>query len=178
MLKLFFIFFKIGAFTLGGGYAMLPMIQNEIVAKNRWIDEARFIELLAMAQSCPGPIAVNTSVFIGYKIFGLPGAIVACLGIVLPSVIAILAIVLYLSEYRSNKHVEAVFKALKPAVIALIAAPIYGMAKKIGFSAPNLIIAVLACVSVAVFKVSAPLVIVFCVFAGLLGNNLGTIATK
>ena len=89
-LKLFGIFFKIGAFTLGGGYAMLPLIQNEIVEKNNWIKEDEFLELLAMAQSAPGPIAVNVAVFVGYKIGGLPGTIITSLGTVLPSFLIIL----------------------------------------------------------------------------------------
>jgi chromate transporter len=128
--SLFSIFFKIGAFTLGGGYAMLPLIQREVVEKNAWVDEEEFLELLAMAQSAPGPIAVNVAVFVGYKVAGLTGCLLCTLGTVLPSFFIILLIAMYFFNFRSNLYVEGFFKGLKPAVVALIAVPAINMAKK------------------------------------------------
>ena len=129
LLKLFTIFFKIGLFTFGGGYAMIPLIQREVIDKNRWIDKQDFLDMLVLAQSTPGPIAVNTAVFIGYKIAGTPGAIVTTLGTVMPSFIVILSLALFFAEVRENRFVDAAFRAMRPAVVALIVAPLIGLVK-------------------------------------------------
>lgn len=122
-------FCKIGAFTLGGGYAMIPIIQEEVVTRRRWIAEDEFLDLLALAQSAPGILAANTAIFIGYKLRGLPGAVIATLGAALPSFIIILLIAIVFTDYRNNPTVEAVFKGIRPAVVALIAAPLIKMTK-------------------------------------------------
>ena len=93
-------FFKIGLFTFGGGYAMLPLIEQELIAKRGWIEHKEFLDLLTLAQSVPGPIAINTSVFVGYKMRGLKGAVAALLGSVLPSFVIILAIALLFADIR------------------------------------------------------------------------------
>ena len=108
-------FFKIGLFTLGGGYAMLPLIEQELIAKRGWIEHKEFLDLLTLAQSVPGPIAINTSVFVGYKMRGLKGAVAALLGSVLPSFVIILA--------------DAAFKGMRPAVVALIVVPVISLAR-------------------------------------------------
>ena len=95
-------FFKIGLFTFGGGYAMLPLIEQELIAKRGWIEHKEFLDLLTLAQSVPGPIAINTSVFVGYKMRGLKGAVAALLGSVLPSFVIILAIALLFADIRHN----------------------------------------------------------------------------
>lgn len=128
-LEAFGIFFKIGAFTIGGGYAMVPLIENEIVTKRNWIGKDDFIDLLAIAQSAPGILAVNISIFIGYKLRGIRGSIVTALGTVLPSFIIILAIALFFHNFKDNPIVERIFKGIRPAVVALIAAPTFSMAK-------------------------------------------------
>lgn len=125
----FSIFFKIGAFTIGGGYAMVPLIENEIVTKRRWIAKEDFIDLLAIAQSSPGILAVNISIFIGYRLRGVKGSIVTALGTILPSFLIILAIALFFHTFKDNAYVERIFKGIRPAVVALIAAPTFGMAK-------------------------------------------------
>ncbi len=127
--QIFYTFFKIGAFTIGGGYAMIPLIQDEVVGKRQWIREDEFLDLLALAQSAPGIIAANTAIFIGYKMRGLPGAVFATLGAVLPSFIIILLIAACFADYKDNPAIEAIFKGIRPAVVALIAAPLYKMAK-------------------------------------------------
>ena len=113
-------FFKIGLFTFGGGYAMLPLIEQELIAKRGWIEHKEFLDLLTLAQSVPGPIAINTSVFVGYKMRGLKGAVAALLGSVLPSFVIILAIALMFADIRHNPVVDAAFKGMRPAVVALI----------------------------------------------------------
>ena len=128
-LEAFSIFFKIGAFTIGGGYAMVPLIENEIVTKRNWISKDDFIDLLAIAQSAPGILAVNISIFIGYKLRGIRGSLVTALGTVLPSFVIILAIAMFFHNFKDNPIVERIFKGIRPAVVALIAAPTFSMAK-------------------------------------------------
>jgi len=118
-LELFWIFFKIGAFTLGGGYAMVPLIQAEIIDKKNWIEEEEFVKLLALAQSSPGALAVNISVFVGYKIKRMLGVIVTVVASALPSFIVILLIALLFSNIQDNVYVIKAFKAIRPMVVAL-----------------------------------------------------------
>ncbi|MCD8100990.1 MAG: chromate transporter [Alistipes sp.] len=129
---LFWSFFKIGIFTFGGGYAMIPLMQREVVDRRGWVARDRFLELLTLAQSAPGPISLNTAVFVGYNLGRLPGAVLGLLGVVLPSFIVILLVALYFSGIRHNKVFEAAFTGMRPAVVALIAAPIFGLAKGMG----------------------------------------------
>ena len=129
LLKLFTTFFKIGLFSFGGGFAMIPLIQREVIEKNKWVDDKDFLDMLVLAQSTPGPIAVNTSVFVGYKVRGVAGAIAATLGTVLPSFIIILLLALFFVEVRENRYVDAAFRAMRPAVVALIVAPLMGLVK-------------------------------------------------
>ncbi len=134
----FSIFFKIGAFTIGGGYAMVPLIENEIVTKRQWISREEFVDLLAISQSAPGILAVNISIFIGYKLRGIRGSIVNVLGTVLPSFIIILAIALFFHTFKDNATIERIFKGIRPAVVALIAAPTFSMAKSAKINRYNL----------------------------------------
>ena len=129
LLELFTTFFKIGLFTFGGGYAMIPLIEREVIEKKRWVEKRDFLDMLVLAQSTPGPIAVNTSVFVGYKVAGTPGAVMATLGTVLPSFIVILLLALFFAEVRDNRYVDAAFRAMRPAVVALIVAPLLGLVK-------------------------------------------------
>ena len=117
---IFVSFLKIGMFTFGGGYAMLPLIEQELITKRRWIEQKEFLDLLTLAQSVPGPIAVNTSVFVGYKVRGLRGAAAALLGTVTPSFVIILVIAVFFAGIRHNPVVDAAFKGMRPAVVALI----------------------------------------------------------
>ena len=120
---------KIGTFTLGGGYAMLPLIQREVVDRQHWIDEEEFLNMIALAQAAPGLIAVNSAIFIGWRIGGWRGVAGAVLGAVLPSFVIILAIAMVFREWKEQPAVEAAFKGIRPAVVALIAAPLVKMAK-------------------------------------------------
>lgn len=126
---LFWSFFKIGLFTFGGGYAMIPLIQQEMIERRGWIASDEFIELLTLAQSSPGPMAINTSVFVGYKLRGLPGAVASMLGSVLPSFVIILLIAVFFADIRHNRVAEAAFMGMRPAVVALIIAPVLTMSK-------------------------------------------------
>ncbi len=127
--NLFWTYLKIGTFTLGGGYAMLPLIQREVVDRKGWIDEEEFLNMIALAQAAPGLIAVNSAIFIGWRVGGWKGVCGAVLGAVLPSFLIILAIAMVFQEWKEYPPVEAAFKGIRPAVVALIAAPLFKMAK-------------------------------------------------
>ena len=122
-------FLKIGVFTFGGGYAMIPIIQYEVVNRRRWLSEQEFVELLTIAQAAPGPISLNTAVFVGYKCKGYKGALAAIMGVVIPSFVIILLVAMFFHTMRDNRWVDAAFKGMRPAVVALIVAPIVGLAK-------------------------------------------------
>ena len=123
-LHLFWSFLKIGAFTFGGGYAMIPLIEREVIDRRRWVERAAFLDLLTLAQSAPGPIALNTAVFVGYKVRGLRGAVASLMGIVVPSFLIILLIAILFADIRHNAWVEAAFRGMRPAVVALIIFPV------------------------------------------------------
>lgn len=130
-LNLFLSFFKIGAFTFGGGWAMISIIEKEIVNKNQWISREDFLDLLAIAQAMPGILAVNIAVVIGDKLRGVRGSVCAALGTILPSFFMILAIAIFLTPdaIKNNATLNAIFKGIRPAVVALIIAPVITTAK-------------------------------------------------
>lgn len=125
----FKIFFKIGMFTLGGGYAMIPIIETEVVDKHKWVSKEEFIDLIAIAQSCPGVFAINISTFIGYKLKKIPGAVCCTLGTALPSFLIILAIAMFFHQFQDNPVVASMFRGIRPAVVALIAVPTFNLAR-------------------------------------------------
>lgn len=142
--QLFWTFMKIGTFTLGGGYAMLPLVQREVVDNRHWIDEEEYLTMIALAQAAPGLIAVNSAIFIGWRIGGWKGVCGAVLGAVLPSFCIILAIAMVFSEWKQLPAVEAAFRGIRPAVVALIAAPLVKMAKSARISWLTAIIPIVA----------------------------------
>ena len=141
-------FFKIGAFTLGGGYAMISIIQNEVVVKKKWIPEDQFVDLIAVAQSCPGVLAANISVFVGYKMRKTLGALVTCLGAILPSFLIILCIALFFHQFMDIPWVAAMFRGIRPAVVALIAVPTFTLAKSAKISLANCWIPIVTAIAI------------------------------
>ena len=128
-LNYFTIFFRIGLFTIGGGYAMVPLIEAEIVDKRKWIKKEEFLDLMALSQTVPGIFAVNIAIFIGYKLRKFWGAFFMALGTIMPSFLIILAIALFFRQFQHLEPVERVFEGIRPGVVALIAAPTFKMAK-------------------------------------------------
>ena len=122
---LFAVYFKIGLFTIGVGYAMIPLIQQEIVNTYHWITMAQFTDFIAVAESTPGPFAVNTSTFVGMKVAGLPGALATILGVTLPSFIIILVIAKWMKNFADNKYVKAALYGMMPVVVALILSAVF-----------------------------------------------------
>lgn len=123
-------FFKIGIFTLGGGYAMIPLIEEEVVNKHRWVEKDEMLDLIAIAQSCPGVFAINIAIFIGYKLRQERGAIATALGTALPSFLIILAIAIFFKQFEDNRIVAAIFRGIRPAVVALIAVPTFRLGQR------------------------------------------------
>lgn len=125
LFKLFLVFLKIGLFTVGGGYAMIPFIQKEAVEINKWITPKEFTEIIAVDTVTPGPIAVNLATFVGYKVSGITGAITATVGVVLPSLVLVTFIAAFFFAFKNNSVIQAILKGLKPAIIALIAIALF-----------------------------------------------------
>ena len=123
-------FFKIGIFTLGGGYAMIPLIEEEVVNRHRWVSKEELLDLIAIAQSCPGVFAINIATFIGYKLNKERGAIVSAAGTALPSFLIILIIAMFFHQFEDNRVVAAMFRGIRPAVVALIAVPTFNLGKQ------------------------------------------------
>jgi chromate transporter len=131
LLKLFYTFASIGAITFGGGYAMLPFLEREVVEKNKWATETEILDYYSLAQCTPGIIAVNVSTFIGYKKRGVTGAIAATLGMVFPSLVIITLIAAILTNFRDNEYVNMAFSGIRVAVCALILNSILKLSKRV-----------------------------------------------
>ncbi len=168
LFEMFISFFKIGAFTIGGGYAMLPLIQREVVKKKKWIDEEDFLDMVVVSQSAPGPLAVNISVFTGYKVKGIPGLISTVLGATLPSFLIIILVASIFIGIESNPIVESVFKGIRPAVVALIAVPVIKLGVSAKVNRKNFILPASVAVLVAFFRVNPIYVILSLIAIGLI----------
>ncbi|MBO4499864.1 MAG: chromate transporter [Bacteroidaceae bacterium] len=165
LLKLFLTFLKIGLFTIGGGYVMIPMIEREVVEQNSWISRQDFLDLLSISQTAPGIFAVNISIFIGYRMKGILGSIVTTIGTVLPSVTIILLIALFFHKFKDIELIENIFKGIRPAVVALILTPTLRLAGDAGISWRNAWVPVITAVAIWALGVS-PVIIISATIAG------------
>ena len=165
-------FFKIGMFTLGGGYAMIPIIEAEVVDKYKWIDREQFIDIVAVAQSCPGVMAVNMSTFIGYKMRGTRGALCTTLATALPSFFIILAIAIFFRQFQDNPVVESIFRGIRPAVVALIAATTFSLAKSAHISLTNCWIPIASALFIYLLHVNPVFIIIAAAVGGFLYGKL------
>ena len=159
--QIFTVFAKIGAFTIGGGYAMIPLIQAEM-SKRGWISDDELPDIVALSQSAPGVMAVNISIFAGNNLRGFKGSVAATLGSILPSFLIILAIAMFFTAFKDNPWVEKAFMGIRPVVISLIAVPMVNMARKSCKKWWQWLMAVAALVLVAFMNVS-PIYIIICV---------------
>lgn len=166
-LGLFATFFKIGAFTFGGGYAMIPLIQREIVDKKQWATNEDLLDIIAIAESTPGPIAVNAATFIGSKIDGFFGALFATLGVVLPSFITILAVSFAIAQFEHIKIVQYAFTGIRAAVLTLIIRALAAMYKECPKSPLSYIIAAAAFFVAAFTSINTIFIILGCAAVGL-----------
>lgn len=166
-------FFKIGMFTLGGGYAMIPIIEEEVVNRHRWVDKEEMLDLIAIAQSCPGVFAINISIFVGYKLRKVRGAIATALGTALPSFLIILAIAMFFHQFEDNRYIAAMFRGIRPAVVALIAVPTFNLGKSAQLNRFTVWIPVVSALAIWLLGVSPIWIIIA---AGLGGYIYGRIA--
>ena len=147
-------FFKIGLFTLGGGYAMIPLIEEEVVNRHRWVSREEMLDLIAIAQSCPGVFAINISIFVGYKLRQVKGAVAASVGTALPSFLIILAIAIFFSQFKDNAYVAAIFRGIRPAVVALIAVPTFRLGQRAALNRFTIWIPVVSALAIWLLGVS------------------------
>lgn len=166
LLDIFLTFFKIGAFTFGGGYAMLPIIQREIVDNKKWFSDEEFLDSIAVTNSLPGLLATNCATFVGYRVAGFAGAISAVLGVVLPSFVIILVIAIFFGFIRENILVEYIFSGVRPAVVALIAYALVKLIKSVGINYVNISISLAVLLSILLLNLHPIAAILIC---GILG---------
>ena len=165
--KLFTTFLKIGAFTFGGGYAMIPLIQKEAVDKNGWVTDDDILEIIAIAESTPGPIAINSATFVGYRTAGVMGSVAATLGVVLPSFVIIFAISFVLRQFQELKAVQYAFQGIRAGVLALLCKALWGMYKKNQKNWASYIVMAGAFILTGLLDVSVLPVLVGCAVFGL-----------
>lgn len=158
--QLFTTFFKIGGFTFGGGWAMIPLIEHEVVDKYHWIDKEEFLDELAVAQSLPGILAVNISVLVGNKLRGFKGSFVAAMGTILPSFVVILLIAIFFSQIYNNPTVASIFKGIRPAVVALILVPVITTAQAARLNKWTILIPIIVALAIWMGGVSPVLCII------------------
>lgn len=175
--SMFITFFKIGAFTFGGGYAMIPLIEREVVDKNHWIDKDEFIDIIAISQSFPGALAINSCTFIGYKISGVLGAIIGLLGVALPSFIIIVIIAMAFNKFRNLYVVELVFKGINAAVPLLILVGVNSLTKVLDKTAINIIIVIITVILSVFMNVNPVYLILIAALYGIYINRTNHIDT-
>ncbi len=168
LLRMFLTFFRIGAFTIGGGYAMLPLIEREFVEKQGWVSEDEIVDIFAIVQSVPGVIAINSSIFIGYRIAGFAGALAASLGMVLPSFIIISVIAAFFVQFRAIPAVQSAFSGIRAGVTALIALAAFRLGRKVMTGLFPIITGIAAFTALLIFDVHAIAIIAVSAVAGLI----------
>lgn len=172
LFDLFWTFCKIGALTFGGGYAMLPLIQREIVENKKWSTEKEILDYYAVGQCTPGVIAVNTATFIGYKLRGIIGSIVATLGVIFPSIVIILIIAAFLQNFADLAIVQSAFAGIRVAVVALIITTVVKLIKSSIKDYLGVIIAIIAFVISAFIGLSPVYVVIAAALTGFISKGL------
>lgn len=167
LLPLFVSFLKIGAFTFGGGYAMIPLIQKEAADRHKWMTDEEIMEIVAIAESTPGPIAVNAATFTGYHAAGVPGAVLATIGVVMPAFLVIAAVSSALTLVSGNQWVKWAFSGVRAGVLALIVKSLSGMYRQCPKNALSYVIAAGVFIAAGFFNASVLLLIVLCALLGL-----------
>lgn len=167
LFKIFATFFKIGGFTFGGGYAMIPLIQKEAVEKNKWVTDDDILEIIAIAESTPGPIAINSATFVGYRACGVLGSFFATLGVVLPSFLIILAISFVLRQFQELRAIQYAFQGIRAGVLALLFKALWGMYKKTPKGWVSYVVMAGAFLATAFLNVNVLYVIIGCAVFGL-----------
>lgn len=168
VLEMFIAFFKIGAFTFGGGYAMIPLIEEEVVNNKKWIEKEEFMDVLVVSQSLPGALAVNCSIFLGYKIGGLIGAIMALLAVILPSFLIIIIIAAFFMQFRNNYYVNAAFKGITAAVPMLVLVGAISLSKGLEKNKRTVLTIIAALIALTFFDIHPIIVIIASAIYGII----------
>lgn len=168
LIEMFFTFFKIGAFTFGGGYAMIPLMERELVSSKGWIDKDDFTDIIVISQSFPGAMAVNASIFIGYKIGGILGAILALLGTVIPSFFIIIFIAAFFMQFRNHSIVNKAFLGIGAAVPVMVLIAITSLSKSIKKQWINGIIIIVSVIAISIFNIHPVIVILASALYGII----------
>ena len=168
LFRIFAAFFKIGAFTFGGGYAMIPLIQKEAVEKHGWVSDDDILEIIAIAESTPGPIAINSATFVGYRAAGVFGSACATFGVVLPSFVIILALSAVLQQFQEVLAVQYAFNGIRAGVLALLMKSLWTMYKKSPKGWPAYVVMAGSFVLTAILDVNVLFVIIGCALFGLI----------
>jgi len=166
--ELFLTSLKIGLFTFGGGYAMIPLIQKETVEKHHWISNDDILDIVAIAESTPGPIAINSATFVGYKIAGFAGALISTVAMILPSFVIILSISYVLREFENNIYVQYAFNGIRACVLALILKALLTMYRQVPKQVFFCLLMAYALIATAFLKLNVLIVIISCALAGLI----------
>ena len=178
LFKLFLTMLKIGMFTFGGGYAMISILQDEFVERKKWIENDEFMNLVTIAESTPGPIAINSATYIGYKVYGLLGAVIATIGMIIPSLTIIYIISLFFNEFLSIEVISNAFKGIQVCVIFLILSAGIKMFKKMKKSLYNIIIMSITMICMVLFSLFGVSFssIFYILISGILGVTIYLIA--
>ena len=171
-LELFLVFAKIGMFTFGGGYAMIAMMEDELAVRRSFISAGDFPELVAASQACPGLFALNMAVFTGMRISGFAGAVFAALGAVLPPFICILLIAACFRSFRDNAYVNRVLMGLRPSAAAMVAVPVFTLARRSGINIRNVWITIAAAILVCLAGISPVYIVIAAIAGGLAAGRL------
>ena len=160
LIELFISIFKIGAFTFGGGYAMIPLIEEEVVNNKCWLSKEEFVDILIVAQSLPGALAVNTSIFLGYKISGILGAITTLIAVILPSFFIILIIAIFFMQFRDNYYINAAFQGITAAVPILVLVGAISLSRGLSKNLRTILTIIIALIALMFFNIHPVLVVV------------------
>ena len=160
LIELFISIFKIGAFTFGGGYAMIPLIEQEVVNNKGWLSKEEFVDILIVAQSLPGALAVNTSIFLGYKISGILGAITTLIAVILPSFFIILIIAIFFMQFRDNYYINAAFQGITAAVPILVLVGAISLSRGLSKNLRTILTIIIALIALMFFNIHPVLVVV------------------
>lgn len=174
-LELFLTFANIGAFTFGGGYAMIPLLQKEVVENKKWISENEMLDITAISQSTPGPLAINCATFVGYKIEGVIGSVVATLGVVLPSFFVIIVVSVLFNMFRDNVIVNNIFSGIQAGVIVLILEAALKLSKQIKNNWFNLTLLIVSFLITAFTGINVIYVLIACALLGVLVHGLNIV---
>ncbi|MBR2675184.1 MAG: chromate transporter [Mogibacterium sp.] len=173
LIELFSVFFKLGAFTIGGGIAMLPLLQHTLIEEKKWFGKDEFMDIVAVCQSLPGIIAINMATFVGYKRKGMPGSFVATVGVVLPSFVLILIIASFISGFGENPYVKGAMAGLRAAALGLVLVAVIQLAPTAVKSIWAFMAAALAFILIAVLNINTAYVILLFVLLGIASTMIG-----